>query len=361
MELEIALTKMPQKENSTLALNIDNFVKQKENLTLNVDDYIKEKKKLHDIILVQDHKQWPDSPHSMSSESQWPDSPYSTNELIPENNRHPHMAHNPSLIQIELDEYDIKRSQESDNKLDVNELYTDSEQCKTFYKLYCKLFTELTNSMEKRFLCFILLCILCNSLFICIFFMYIGAIIDLLTDSYSINHLTYTVCNIHVYIECNSNESMIHIFIITLIVLSIFASIVKFSQSISSAMIICSMLKRISCLVFDLIINKEHLSVLDGTSKNNLKYLLSSDLKHVNSAMYAIIQIIESFFVIIFCGIYLFLISWHIALCILASFTFLLIVNILYIRYISSMIKLRKAAFKIIVFIYCRNAKLYYY
>ncbi len=260
--------------------------------------------------------------------------------------------HNNSSIFIQRDYEKEEEEAEHLYKHKHSENTNKKSYIKSSYKLFTQMFIRLMNRTERRLLFFILFCISVSGLFRLIFFIYIGSIIDLLSDKYDTNHVTYSIsCNIHEYVKCTGTESMIHVFVVTLIVLSVMLSLVKFAQSISLTLVSCRFLERLNCLVFDIIINQWNILTMVNTKtqKRNLRYLLSNEMKHLNLSIYAIIEIIESL-IHAFCGLfYLFVLNPDIAGIIVLSFLVILVTSLVYIKNMDIMIKLRKASFKIVI------------
>eukprot|EP01084_Bolivina_argentea_P258472 435758_1 len=202
------------------------------------------------------------------------------------------------------------------------------------------------NTNERRnayFICFLTIC--CGALRL-IFFIFMGSIIDLLANTYNKN--LHKICNIHKYITCTTNESLIHVFVITLIIVAISVSLFRYAQSILTSFCACSFLKRLNCQTFEKLIN-QNLSFFDIRTKRDLRYLLTNDMKSVSMCLFHSVTIIESI-VHFLCGIiYVFLVNWDIALIIIGSFLILTIISLLYIKKSNVVYQIRKQAFGFVV------------
>eukprot|EP01083_Nonionella_stella_P313333 1124353_1 len=212
-------------------------------------------------------------------------------------------------------------------------------------RVFRRLFVELMNRGERRLLYFVLFSTFCCGALRLIFFIFIAGIIDLLADTYysDLHH----ICNLHEYIHCESNNQLIHVFAVTLIIVSIFAAIFGFARSTLTSVAVCSFLTRLNETVFDKLMD-QNLSYFESRRKNDLRILLTTDMKSIRLSLHRIVIVIEAS-IHFLCGIcYLFIINWDIALIIVGSFILLSMISIIFIRKSEAVHRLRRQAFKLV-------------
>eukprot|EP01084_Bolivina_argentea_P021968 40807_1 len=147
---------------------------------------------------------------------------------------------------------------------------------KSYRKSFLRMFNELMNTNERRaayFICFLTIC--CGALRL-IFFIFMGAIFDIVSNTYNPDNYTFhSICDFHIT-NCNTDTQLIRVFIISLIILAIITSLINLFQSISIIYCSISLLKRLNCLIFDCIIDKS-LSFFDCSEMRDLRHLLTTE------------------------------------------------------------------------------------
>ncbi len=137
---------------------------------------------------------------------------------------------------------------------------------------------------------------------------------------------------------------MIHVFVITLIIVSMATQLIRYALSTLTTYYIISLMKRLNSIIFERII-KQNLSYFDLRTKRDLRYLLTSDMKHISISLHNNVIIIESGVHFLSGIIYIFVINWDIGVIIIASFIVLLMISLFYIKKYNIIYELYKKSF----------------
>lgn len=154
----------------------------------------------------------------------------------------------------------------------------------SYYKLFGTMINHLMNSTERNLFYLAILFTICCGILRLMFFIFVSAIIDLLAGSYHGN--LHKLCPSE--INCESDEILIHVFIVILVILSMIATVMEYGSNMIGSIVSSSFLTRLNCMAFNKIIT-QNLSFFDVKEHRDFKYLLSRDMKHIRFSVIKVV------------------------------------------------------------------------